>query len=230
MQREFKYKSLKMIEVFYPTVEKNDDIKDIIKKHKNVDILKLNQVNVKYNEDFRPINTLHIDLTQSEDEIFKKFKSNYRNEINKNLRDDDVKYEWIEKPTLQEMEVIHNDLVSFSKFKGWHVDEELEMGRTKDLLDNVVVSHVAYNGVKLATHVYFANKHRARLRFSVSYRTDESIDNKLVGRSNKGLHWFDIQQLKMMKKEKFLVVEFQDLKKVFLIIWLLSMLAKFLLA
>ncbi len=195
LERKFEKKSLKMIELFYP-----NDIENILReqRYKQVDILRIYQSDTKYNGDFRPFHTLHIDLNQSEDGIFKKFKSNYRNEINKNIRNDDVKYEWIEKPTLQEMEVIHNDLVSFSKFKGWHVNDELEISRTKDLLDNIVVSHVKLNGVKLSSHVYFVDKKdRARLRFSVSYRTDENIDNKLVGRSNKGLHWFDIQQLKM---------------------------------
>ncbi len=196
LERRYKSRIFRMVEIFYV-----NDIEGTLKKEeykKNVDILAFEQVNVKYNDYFRPFYTLHIDLNQPEDEIFKKFKSNYRNEINKNLRDDNVEYRWVENPTLSEMEVIHKDLVSFSKFKGWYVNEELEMDRTKCFLDNLVVSHVKLNGVKIASHVYIVDEERTRLRFSVSYRTDESIDNKLVGRSNKGLHWFDIQQFKKM--------------------------------
>lgn len=45
---------------------------------------------------------------------------------------------------------------------------------------------------------YMDRTKRARLRFSVSYRMKDDIDPKLVGRSNKALHWFDIQELKKM--------------------------------
>jgi len=196
IEREFNYKKLKMMEIFYVK-----DIGNLLKekRYKNVDILKINQTNLKYNDDFRPFHTLFIDLFQPEEDIFKKFKSNYRNEINKNIRDDGVKYEWIISPSLDEMKTIHADLVSFSKFKGWDVNEELEMGRTVNFLENCVVSHVRLNDIKIASHVYFVDsKERARLRFSVSYRMDDDVDFKLVGRSNKALHWFDMQELKKM--------------------------------
>jgi lipid II:glycine glycyltransferase (peptidoglycan interpeptide bridge formation enzyme) len=195
LEREFKYKRLRMMEIFYARGCNKNILKD--KKYKHIDILKINQVDIKYNESFRPFHTLHIDLHQPVEEIFRKFKSNYRNEINKNMRDDGVDYKWISMASLDEMKEIHEDLLSFSKFKGWDVNEELEMGRTVDFLDNCVISHAKLNGMKIASHVYFVDTNeRARLRFSVSYRMDDSIDFKLVGRSNKALHWFDMQELK----------------------------------
>ncbi len=170
----------------------------------NIDILRVYQIPINYKNILRPFHTVHLYLSEPLDLIFKGFKSSYRNEINRNIKNDNVEYEWIEKPTLQELETLLYDLERFSEFKGYTVNRQLELDRIRGLHKYMIMSHVKHQGQTLATHLYWMDgTKRARLRFSISYRMEEGMDPKLVARSNKGLHWFDIQKLKEMNVEMY---------------------------
>ncbi len=198
LTREYIYKGIKMKELHYI-----DDLEKTMgtrTQWKGIDVLKVYQTKINYKNSFQTFNTLHINLQEeTEEEIFKKFKSNYRNEINKNMRDDEVVYQFVNNPSFEEIEIFLKDLKTFSEFKGYHVNYDFEWGRSKDFMDNIVLTYVRFKNEKVASHMYYVDgKNRARLKSSVFYRMDEEVDPKLAGRSNKGLHWFDIREFKKL--------------------------------
>ena len=70
------------------------------------------------------------------------------------------------------------------------------------LLHNNLILTIAYfNDDKIAQHVYVCDDINAKLLYSVSIFRNEGLDKNLIGRANKGLHWFDILNFKSQKKQ-----------------------------
>jgi hypothetical protein len=192
LKREYKWKGLNILEIHYL-----DNVSKFMENYnlKNIDVIKLCQVNENYKNKLDEFHTLHIDLEDSEDDIFKKFHSNSRNEIRKNLKDDNVTFHSIE--VLSEIDVDNfiKDLDIFMGQKEHSVDTNFQLQQLKDYKSNIILTEVKKDDTVLASHLYLFDDKRARYKSGISFRMNKNIDPKVVGRANRGLHWFDIKLL-----------------------------------
>ena len=193
LKREYRWKGLNVLEIHYlDNVTKYLEDSNL----KNIDVIKLYQVKENYKNKLDEFHTLHINLENSEDDIFKKFHSNSRNEIRKNLKDDNVIF--YSKELLSESDI--SDFIKkldiFMGQKEHSVDTNFQLYQLKDFKSNIILTEVKKDDTVLASHLYLFDENRARYKSGISYRMDENIDSKVVGRSNRGLHWFDIKLFK----------------------------------
>lgn len=193
LERVYEWKGLNVLEVHYVT-----DIHYYLesKNLKNIDVIKLYQVGKNYNNKLIEFTTLHIDLQMSEEEIFKSFHSNTRNEIRKNLKSDEIIYDVNDSPSENDIKVFFNDLNIFMQQKNHKIDNTFLLQQTEDFKSSIVITNVRKDGALLASHLYLVDESRARYKSGISYRLAEDIDPKIVGRSNRGLHWYDMQFFK----------------------------------
>jgi len=193
IKREYRWKGLNILEVHYLS-KVNDFLKDY--DLKNIDVVKLYQVGENYKNPLEEFHTLHIDLKQDEDDIFKQFHSNTRNEIRKNLKSDEVAFYYKENLTEKDIVKFMDELNSFMGQKEHSIDLGYQLKQAKDFNKNILLTYVEKDSIVLASHLYLYDENRARYKSGVSHRMDDNIDAKVVGRSNRSLHWFDIKLFK----------------------------------
>jgi hypothetical protein len=201
LKREYKWRGLNILEIHYL-----ENVSEYLVNYdlKKIDVIKFYQVGENYKNNLDQFYTLHINLENNEDDIFKQFHSNTRNEIRKNLRDDQVSYEYIDEVSEDMIIDFMNDLDIFMKQKGNIIDKVFLIKQALDFKNNIILTYVKKNDNILAKHLYLCDGKRARYKSGISYRLNKNIDAKLVGRSNRGLHWFDI---KMFKSKNFKIYD-----------------------
>lgn len=186
---------LKILDVYYGRSDM--DLDD------NVDIIYFAQAEDKF-ENSRSFNTLHINLTNSEEYLFKEFNKNSRRDINKAKKD---KFNFYME-TMPSTELIYNFSGFYRKFaktKKFRKQNFLkDMKRKKGLCrlrDNkaLVISYVtnAENTI-LVYHVHINDGNRARLLYSASHfrNYNDKEFRSLVARVNRYLHWMDMKAFK----------------------------------
>jgi len=142
--------------------------------------------------------TSHIDLTQSEDSLLKGISKNTRYEINRFFNKDKAECRIIGNPDFEMIQTFASFYNDFAKSKGLVKCNTQKIKRLAE--KNAIVFSVVQNPDRQTRcyHAYIVNGVRARLLHSVSQFRDIS-DNKeqnLIGRANRGLHWFDIKYFK----------------------------------
>ena len=199
LQREYKKKGISFLEVYY-----SQNIGSFVASYNlsGVDVVKAYDANKNYKNLLQETCTLHIDLTETEENILKRFRPTTRNEIKRNINKDDVKYTC--EAVLDEKRIA-NFSSNLSKFthkknfhKGYRTSEEYLVDQIKNFKQNALLTIVSKGGITLAEHLYFIDNNRARYMYGISYRLDENIDidRNVIGRSNRGLHWFDMKEMK----------------------------------
>lgn len=133
--------------------------------------------------------TLHINLIQKEDEIFKNFSKNVKYEV-KRAKREGVNFSLFEKNNIKEYLNYYND---FAKAKNL---SQLSLNELNYYWDYLIITQARDNQNNiLSIHSYLVDKTlgRARLFHSISlFRTINDIDKNLLGRANRFLHWQDI--------------------------------------
>jgi len=202
LRREYKWKGLNILEIHYL-----DNISAFLENYylKNIDVIKLYQVKENYQNKLEEFYTLHIDLKEDKDDIFKKFYSNTRNEIRKNLKDDEVQYSYIQNPNKEKIKIFMDNLKKFMKQKDNDMDYDFLLQQGYNFQNNIIITSVVKDELVLAEHLYLVDETRVRYKSGISYRFDTQIDAKVIGRSNRGLHWYDIQ---LFKDKKFEIYDF----------------------
>lgn len=193
LKREYRWKGLNVLEIHYL-----DKVTEFLENYKisNIDVIKFYQVGENYNNKLDEFNTLHIDLKLDEDEIFKNFHSNTRNEIRKNIKSDEITYSFEEYLTDAKIDSFIDEFKVFMGQKEHTSDYEFQSKQIKDFDKNILLSYAKKENIVLAKHLYLIDNNRARYKIGISHRMDDNIDAKIVGRSNRGLHWFDMKILK----------------------------------
>jgi len=199
IQRRYKQNLLNILETYY-----SNDIESIVAsaKQSKTDVIKMNQAHDNYNGQLKESCTLHIDLTRAEEDIFKHFRPTTRNEIRRNLNKDEVQYSYEENLEKSRIATFISHFMRFSHAKNFHKDchtEETYLhSQINDFKDNSLLSTVSKGDTILSEHLYFFDKAKARYMYGISHRLDKYLDiaPSVVSRSNRGLHWYDMQEFK----------------------------------
>jgi len=155
-------------------------------------------------------NTLQIDLPLEEKILFAEIGKNYRYEINRAEKRDELCYSVTCKPTQSEIEEFCFFYNSFAANKGL-LELNMEQLYLYRDLNALVISYMKNKSDELlCSHLYLADGTRALgLYFPSSFRMHTDNEQRtLIGRANKYLHWLDI---KYFKARGFLCYDFGGL-------------------
>ncbi|ETS31895.1 hypothetical protein BB987_17360 [Photorhabdus temperata] len=183
---------LKILEVYYTS-----DINKIYIDHKNrkYDILKCYQVNEKI-PNLQEFHTLQIDLERSIDEIYSNFAKNTRNEINRNMKNDDIEYVINSKVSKENIELFITMFKDFDRMKNLNTNiSELENTLIRNI-DNLTFFQGLKDSNILVFNIYYHDNIRARLKCSISIRSDNNQERNLIGRTNRALCFKAISHFK----------------------------------
>lgn len=178
----------------------------------SVDVAFLVQTSVPFDR-LKNFRTLHIDLTQSEDELFSACSKRNRYQIRRAETKDPVDVRMPSEPKESETSTFLDFYDRFARSK--HLPEltAYQKGVVRNLnaaralkLSRVVSS----DGACLCHHSYITDDRRARLYHSASHyrELEDSSERALIGRANRYLHWRDIL---FFKHEGFSIYDFGGL-------------------
>ena len=151
-----------------------------------------------HNKKFSEFKTLHIDLTRPEDHLFKDCAKNTRYEINRLFNKDKLNCLIAMKPNLEMINTFVSFYNTFAVSKGLSKCNTQKIERLAEN-NGIVFSVVQNHNMKaICYHAYIVNGVRSRLLHSVSQFRDikDNAERNLIGRANRGLHWFDIKHFK----------------------------------
>lgn len=138
-----------------------------------------------------PFPSLVIDLKNSEDDIFARFKKNTRNEIRRSFRED------------VEFNIFPDTLKGLRLHSKYFKENNLGRVSIDRFVDspNIIITTAKFNSLFLSIHVYIFSEDKDifRLLFSSTLPQKYGVDSRIVGWANKGLHWHDIKYAKDMK-------------------------------
>jgi len=202
LKRKYRWMGLNILELhFHKNITQFLQDQDL----SNIDVIVFYQVTENYQNKLNDFATLQFDLKLDEDEIFRNIRSkNTRNEIRKNIRDDGIDYLLVENLSNNDIDNFIHDLNWFMKEKNKDTNIGFIKNQIKSFVGNIVLTHAIKDDITLASHLYLFDNERVRYTLGISYR-HKGIDPSLVGRSNRGLHWFDI---KLFKKRNFKIYDF----------------------
>lgn len=164
---------------------------------KGIDIAIFTQASVR-SEGSKEFHTQIIDLTKSEDEIFKEIHENDRNKINKGIKNKWFTVKINERPSFEDVKAFEEFFNIFAEKKGI---KHCSIGRINSLIrgNSLIISTILdYNRETLCYHVHVVDGERARLLYSTSkyiFNTDSKNRNR-VGIANRLLHWYEIKYFK----------------------------------
>lgn len=133
--------------------------------------------------------TLHTNLTQPIEDIFKKFSATIRNELRRTEKEDST-YTYNEKAD-----------IFLSIFNDFAVQKGLACQTIESLTafgSNLILTSIAINGLITAVHSYLIDSDlkKVRLLHSATLRFSDNLDSNMIARSNKYLHYLDIKKFK----------------------------------
>lgn len=137
--------------------------------------------------------TIEIDLTQTEEDILKGFKSNTRNEVRKGIKEG---FEFSPVTDIDEFVCFYNAFADEKKL--------FQINREKlACYPSVKIYKAVYNRKALTMHATVIDEDLkiARLLYSASVRFDEVVDRKNVGISNRYLHYMEFIEFKRIGLE-----------------------------
>ena len=195
----FKY-GLRIREIYF------SNEKLIKKKSIDMDVYIQSKVHLQKSEIF---NTLFIDLTQDEDQIFKKFTSGCKYDIRRAANKDGLLYNYNLSPTLEELSIFINFYNEFALFRKVPPanQEKLNILLANKYIHITSASLCEAPNVHLVMHCYICDSVRSRLYLSATAPRLNigKEDNQIIGRANKFLHWED---LKAAKRNGILLYDF----------------------
>ncbi len=147
---------------------------------------------------FTEFHTITVDLHQSEEAIFSKFKKDTRNEIRRAAEKDGIV---CDNPSPAHPQLLKDFYEVYEGFAA----QKRRVGADRKLLSLLSESQSLYISSanvsptgKPVFHVYYRSPSRVRLLYSASlFRdSDEAERRNLIGRMNRCLHWNDMQWFK----------------------------------
>jgi hypothetical protein len=134
--------------------------------------------------------TLLIDLNQSEDLIYSKFKKNTSYEVRRSQKEGVITGLEIDKIKAVEF---------YNRFAATKSLNLLNSDHSNIASDHFFVTTASHNDKILVMHYYFRDieSGRVRLLYSATNVTENSIDVALIGRANRLLHYNDIILFKL---------------------------------
>jgi lipid II:glycine glycyltransferase (peptidoglycan interpeptide bridge formation enzyme) len=148
-----------------------------------------------------PYDTLVLDLTESEEELFKKLKKDTRYEIIRASERDKIKFSVDKIDDLKVFIDFYNLCQNYAKLASLN-EERLELYHKKNLLF-ISYTQDPQDAHIISAHCYLSFPEKVRLLFACSLRSktqNNSGYNSLVGRANRFHHWKDIIILKSLGK------------------------------
>ena len=146
--------------------------------------------------------TLHVDLTRSSESIFEAFSRNTRAQIRKSIDGDDFRFEFMDRPTLADVEGFIDFYDRFADANGL---SRMHVPRLIGMLNSGALSltKVATADRTLTWHANVSRNAHVGLLFSASHlRLEESSEiRKMIGRANRRLHWEEMQRFKQQGRE-----------------------------
>jgi hypothetical protein len=153
------------------------------------------------NEEFY---TLMIDLTQSEDQIFKAFDRNTRSKINKAEKGDEPVFKMIARPSVDELQAFVAYYNAFAEGKGLEMCFEpiLQACRESGMMS---FSQVLRGDEVLVWHAQISYGKRVTVTHSASHfrDADDPEARNIVGRANRFNHWQEMVHFKKMGLESY---------------------------
>lgn len=151
------------------------------------------------NEVSQEFHTLISDLTEDEDKLYSVISKNVRYEIRKSKTDDVVLRTYQGKAILENEKILQdlgNMYQVMYQSKGMNSLFNYTQARQYAQKEALLITGVYQGDEPLVLHSYVLGDTEARLLHSVSDFRDIGLDANLIARSNKRLHWEDIQFLK----------------------------------
>ena len=140
----------------------------------------------------RDVYSLEIDLQRQEAEIWKDFKSNTRNEINRSKKDG-ARFEVWPNPT---EEVLGKFLESYRAWaieRGRYGGDPVWMSEYAQQGALMLTRVTTTDGTPLAWHSHYRSATWVRLLHSISQAAGADSDQrKMIGQANRYLHWMDM--------------------------------------
>lgn len=137
-----------------------------------------------------------LDLSQSEEQLFKAMKSNTRNEIKRAIK---------EGCTFGYDKDYNSFIPFFNEFaKSKGLKERTDYNQLSKY-DETIITRAEFNGIILAMHAIVVNRENkeAMLLLSCSKRLDNDLDRRVIGWANRYLHYQEFQLCKEWNIERF---------------------------
>ncbi len=141
-------------------------------------------------------NTIYTDLAKGEEDLYKEIRKNYRYEIRRSMKDDEISIEIHSPDDLRKSDGI------IKEFREFHHEMYREKGIDVTLSDLEIYPFIkagalwitrAVKGAEtLVVHSYLDLGDTIRLFHSCSLFRDRKEEAAVIGRSNKRLHWEDM--------------------------------------
>lgn len=141
---------------------------------------------------FKKTKTVLMDLSMNVDDIYKAFKPNLRNEINKSSKFDGFKFDWIDQPNEFELQEFKTNYDIFANKMNISRANNQVLANLKSK-GALVLSRTVNQDQVLCRHALVSDGYRLRLLYSCSnHRLVDGSQKNLISRANKSLHWFEI--------------------------------------
>jgi len=133
-------------------------------------------------------NTILIDLTQAKETIFQKYKTKTRNEIRRAIKE----------KVVFSIETNLNDFISFYNGFAFKKGQALLSYNSLSKLKPLTITKASQNDKAIVMHAYITDKktNTVRLIHSASKRLDVDSNRRLIGWSNRFLHYQDMLYFK----------------------------------
>ncbi|MCA1031102.1 hypothetical protein LCL95_08715 [Bacillus timonensis] len=143
------------------------------------------------------IETFHIHLEETVEELRRKLGKTNRYKINRGMKRDNINAVVITDPSEREIEEFQEYYNKFAKNKNTVLCTDFHVQTLKLLRDqnSLILTYIVNNEkLILGYHVYVGDGKKAMLLYSCShYRmSEENSSRALIGRANRTLHWQDI--------------------------------------
>jgi len=136
--------------------------------------------------------TTVVDLTQSSEELYGRFSTNYRNEIAKSEREDQARVYWLHPNSVEEI------IELLELCDKWAVNSgspRFDFARASAFAQDkqLILSYIEFTGQVCCIHVYWLDDNWIGLYFSKSMH-ENLVSKKIVARLNKRLHYVDMME------------------------------------
>lgn len=194
----YKKKQLQISQIWFP---KKNELVGLGKKKS--DILFLHGVNRNdVKERFNYANEFHTCmnyLEEDEADLLAKINKNVRYEIRRNEKEEMEVCFYSASDILKDEKILEIFAQIYEKMylaKG--MEQQLNLTAIKEYLkkDTIFFTAVKYNAEIAIFHAYICDGEDTRLWYSASCFRDETVDQNMIGRANKRLHWEDMKFFK----------------------------------
>ncbi len=148
--------------------------------------------------------TLQLDLTKNADELLKGFDRNTRSQIRKSIEGDPLKFEFLDRPSMAELDEFIEFYDAFAASKGLSTLQRPRMlgHRESGCLS---LTRVMEGDKAITWHANVRYRTHVGLMFSAShFRSEDSADvRRMIGRANRRLHWEELQHYKELGCEVY---------------------------